>query len=229
MSIEIEKIRKIVASELANSPDATHDMAHVERVHNLALFLAEKIKEPIDLEVLEIATIMHDIAGAKELADPSGKTDHAVLGAQMAGEILAKEDYDKNKIEQVKHCIISHRYRTENPPESLEAKILFDADKLDSVGAIGIARNFTWVGRNNANIYRHVENIQDYLDENMGGKMNGRIKDKTKHSPQIEYEVKICRLIDKLQTEQAKEIGRERLKYHKDFLDRLETEIKGLA
>ncbi len=227
MPFDFQKLTKIVAAELGGMSDPTHDMDHVRRVRNLAMRLAEVISEPVDREILEIATLLHDIAEAKEQADPSGKTDHAVLGAEMAGEILAELGYPPEKIKRVQECVISHRYRSEHPPQSIEAKILFDADKLDAIGAIGVAREFTWVGRNNAHIYRRVENIQEYLDENMGGKPTGRIRDKTKHSPQIEQEIKVSLLVDKLQTERAKEIGRERLEYHRSFLNRLEKEIKG--
>jgi len=122
----------------------------------------------------------------------------------------------------VQECIASHRYRGEQEPKSIEAKILFDADKLDSLGAIGIARAFAWVGRNNAKIYSE-ENIEEYIKINLKG---GRIQDKTKHSPQLEFETKLKFLPEKLYTQQAKKIGEERMIFIKKFLDALEKEIK---
>ena len=72
-----------------------------------------------------------------------------------------------------------------------------------------------------------VKNIEKYIDENLGGKINGRIQDKTKHSPQIEFETKLKFLITKLHTEKAKEVCKERIEFYKSFLDRLKREING--
>jgi len=80
----------------------------------------------------------------------------------MAIPLLQKIGFSEDKIQKVQECIASHRYRGEQEPKSIEAKILFDADKLDSLGAIGIARAFAWVGRNNAKIYSE-ENIEEYI------------------------------------------------------------------
>lgn len=210
------------AKELAKIPDSAHDMSHVMRVYKLALVIAKAEKE-IDPSVLQAATLLHDIGGYKEMSDPSGKTDHAVISAAMAVPILKKLDFSNEKIKHIQDCIISHRYKTNNQPKTLEAKILFDADKLDSIGAIGVARAFIWVGKNNANIYRKV-NIDKYVKSNMS---NGRVKDKTKHSPQIEFAIKQKHFLDKLYTTKGKEICKQRLKYYKDYLNRLEQEVNG--
>ena len=144
----------------------------------------------------------------------------------MAAPILKKTGFNKEEVKHVQDCIVSHRYRTGHTPQTIEAKILFDADKLDTAGAIGIARCFMWVARNNARIYREVD-AQKYAKENLGGKLNGRIQDKTKHSPQIEFKTKLIFLKDKLNTPQAKKICKKRLEFFEKFLKRLEKEIKG--
>lgn len=215
------KIKRIVEKELSCS---AHDMDHIMRVYNLSLHLAEK--EDIDLNVLKAAALLHDIARVKEDNDPTGKTDHAILSAKMSVPILQKLKFPEKKIKHIQDCIISHRFRTGNQPKTKEAKILSDADKLDALGAIGVARAFVWVGRNNAKIYSKV-NIDNYINDNLDGKINARIKDATKHSPQIEFETKIKFLIKKLHTKKAKEIARERMQFFKNFLKRLEKEIKG--
>jgi uncharacterized protein len=218
-----QKIKDVAEKEIGNTPDAAHDMSHVMRVYNLALKMAEQEKD-VDMDVLQAAILLHDIGGHKEMSDPSGKTDHAVESAKMAEPILKDLNFDVKQIKHIQDCIISHRYKTENKPESIEAKILFDADKLDSIGAIGVARAFCWVGKNNANIYKKVD-IDEYIEDNMNGKINGRIQDKTKHSPQIEFAVKFKFLIDKLFTETAKKFCRERILFFENFLNRLEQEI----
>lgn len=217
---KFQKIREIVEKEL---DCAAHGMDHITRVYNMCLFLAKGQK--VDLEVLKAAALLHDIGGAREMSDPSGKTDHAVESAKMAKPILKKLGFSEKKIAHIQDCIISHRYRSENQPKTLEAKILFDADKLDALGAIGIGRTLAWVGKNNAYIYRKMD-AKKYAKENMvGGKLTGRVKDKTKHSPQLAFETKLKFIPEKLYTNQAKKIGKARLKYTKAFLERLEKDV----
>jgi uncharacterized protein len=167
-----------------------------------------------------------DIARAKEDNDPIGKTDHAILSSEMAFSILKDLGFSDEKIKHIQDCIVSHRYKNENEPKTIEAKILFDADKLDVTGAIGIARSFVWVGRNNVKIYAKTD-IEQYIRDNLNGGISGRIKDKTKHSPQIEFETKLKFLYNKLHTDKAKEICKERMEFYKSFLDRLGKEIEG--
>lgn len=221
MEEPFQTIRNIVIKELECS---AHSMDHVDRVYNLCLKLSEG--ENVDLDVIKASALLHDICRVKEDQDSTGATDHAILGAQMAHPILKNLNFSEDKIKHIQDCIITHRYRTGNTPKTKEAEILFDADKLDTIGTIGLARCFVWVGKNNAYIYREV-NIDDYVKENLGGSIKGRIQDASKHSVNIEYETKLKFIIDKLHTKKAKEIGKERLEYFKDFLDRLEKEVKG--
>ena len=146
----------------------------------------------------------------------------------MAEKFLNELNMPEDKVEHIKQCIITHRYKTDKKPKSLEAKILFDADKLDTVGAIGIAREYVWIVKNNGYLYKKM-NIQEYAKENLeGGKLNGRIKDKSKHSPQINWETKLKLLSTVLYTDKAREMAKERMKFSKEFLDKLEREVKGL-
>jgi len=220
-----QKIKEIVENE-ENCTDVGHGMEHTIRVYNTCLELAKEIPN-LDLEVLEYAALLHDIGGRKEIQDKTGKTDHALVGAEMAEKILRETGLPEEKIKHIQDCIISHRYKTENQPKTIEAKILFDADKLDTIGAIGIARAFVWIGNNRGKIYYKPENWDGYVKENLCGKINGRIQDKSKHSPQIEFEMKTKFIVDKLYTEKAREIGRKRTEYFKNFLDCLEKEVKG--
>jgi len=222
MDEKIEKIKEIVVKELAFC--SAHNFDHVMRVYNLALHLAEN--KDVDLDVIKAAVLLHDIGGKKEVDDPTGKTDHAIESAKMAEPILNNLGYSKDKIKHVQDCIISHRYRTENKPQTKEAKIVFDADKLETVGAIGIARAFVWVGRNNAHIYKKAD-IDEYAKENLGGKINGRIQDKTKHSPQINWETKDKHILNYLYTEKAKQVAKDRMIFSENFFKRLEDEING--
>lgn len=221
MNPKFQKIREAAEKELSCS---AHSMDHVMRVYNLSMHLAEG--EAIDMDVLKAAALLHDIARGREDGDQTGNTDHALLGSEMSAPILKKSGFSEEKIRHVQDCIIAHRYRTENKPKTLEAQILFDADKLDSLGAIGVARSFVWIGKHNAKIY-DTANIEEYAMNNLGGERNGRIRDKAKHTPQVEYETKLKFLAEKMHTAKSRKICKERLAFYRNFLGRLEKEIKG--
>lgn len=216
-----EKIKEIVEKELSCS---AHNLDHVMRVYNLCLLLAEH-EENVDLHVLIPAALLHDIARVKESNDNTGKTDHAILGSEIAGRILRDLEYGEDKIEEIKHCIASHRFRSGNEPRTIEAKILFDADKLDSLGAIGIARTFMISGQFEQKLSTDLFS-KKYMVENTTE--NGRLKDVSKHSPFIEYEVKLKKIPEKLYTKKAKEIGIDRLNFMNEFFNRLSMEIEGM-
>jgi len=222
MERKYEKIQKIVEKELSCS---AHNMAHVMRVYNLCLLLA-KNETNVNLDILKTAALLHDIAKVREDRDNSGNTDHAILGAEMAEKILKKIGYDNN-VEQVKHCISTHRFRSNNKPNTIEAKILFDADKLDVIGAIGIARSYIIAGQYGQSMYSNTP-IDEYIQENLvEGKANGRIKDKSKHAPNIEFETKLKHIPKKLFTKKAKEIAKKRIECMKKYFKELKKEING--
>lgn len=225
MTNKLEQIKQYAGKCLAQDDCSAHNMDHVMRVYNLAMKLAKN--EKVDMEVIQIAVLLHDIGGIKERNDKTGRTCHAVESAKMARNFIKKLGYSQDKIDHISDCIISHRYRTENKPKTLEAKIVFDADKLETVGAIGLTRAFVWVGKNRAHIYKKV-NINQYAKENLCGKKNGRIQDRTKHSPQINWETKDKYVVDYLYTDKAKKIAKKRMEFSKKFFDKLEREIKGL-
>jgi uncharacterized protein len=227
MEFEIDgkysKLLEIVEKEL--SGDSSHTVDHIQRVWRTAMQIASEEKD-VDLDVLKPAILLHDIARIKEDTDKSGTTDHAILGAEMAGEILKQMQCPDETIRKIKHCIQTHRFRSEREPVSIEAKILYDADKVDSMGAIGVARFYMIAGRYGEQLYSFVP-VAQYTAENIvGGKANGRIKELSKHSPNLEFE-KMKHIPQKLHTAKAREIAGERVKYMAEFFDRLRGEIVG--
>lgn len=199
-----------------------HDLDHVLRVLTFAIKLAEG--EEVDMEVLIPAVLLHDIARVQEDNDKTGEIDHAIMGAEMAEGILLNLSYDKGLIERIKHCIASHRYRTSCAPETIEAKILYDADKLDILGAVGIARSFMLAGEHGERLYID-SSIKEYKKNNIGNK--GRVKDFSKHSSNYEFEMKLKKIPDRLYTNKAKEIAEKRLKFMKKYFKILKEEIDG--
>lgn len=221
IDVKYKRIVEIVEKELTCS---AHNLDHVFRVYNMCMLLSGDEKDA-DMDVLVPAALLHDIGRVRESTDKTGEIDHAVLGSEMAVKILEELGYEEDKIKQIKHCISAHRFRTGNEPKTIEAKILFDSDKLDVLGASGIARCFMLAGQFGQRLTAGEEKLGDYLKSNTVE--NGRIKDVSKHTPFIEYEVKFKKIPDKLYTDKAREIGRERLKYMEEYFNRLKSELKG--
>lgn len=213
-------LQEIVKKELSY---AAHDLDHILRVYHLCMLLAEDQKD-VNLEVLIPAALLHDIARRKEDEDVTGEIDHALAGAEMAGRILQNLGYEPSRIDAVRRCISAHRFRSGFTPETVEAKILFDADKLDVIGAVGIARSFMLAGEHGEKIYNEVP-LDEYLHDNVGP--NGRIKDVSKHTANLEFELKLKRIPDRLYTEKAKEIAKKRIEYMENFFQTLSDEIHG--
>ncbi|MDD5739109.1 MAG: phosphohydrolase, partial [Candidatus Pacebacteria bacterium] len=112
-------------------------------------------------------------------------------------------------------------------PQTIEAKILFDADKLDSLGCIGIARAFDIGGQYGQKIYSDIP-LEDYIKDNLiGGTIDGKIKDVSKHTADLEFETDCKFMPQKIYTEKAKEIAQNRLEYMSQFFTRLKKEIIG--
>lgn len=216
-----KEIMDIVKEKLTCS---AHNLDHVFRVYNLCLLIA-KHEEGVDLDILIPAALLHDIARVEESEDKTGEIDHAVLGSEIAEGILKTLGYEEEKIKKIKHCIVTHRFRTGNEPGIIEAKILFDSDKLDAIGAIGIARTFMLAGQVGQRLTVHKD-LDKYLSSNTVE--NGRIKDLSNHTPFIEYEVKLKRIPNKLYTKKAKEIGKERLEVMETYFATLKAEMEGL-
>ena len=117
--------------------DPVHGFDHIQRVYLMAERLAKA--EGADLEIVSAAALLHDIEGSHPAGDE--RHNHHQQSADIAAEILREEGWPPERIAAVQHCIRAHRYRdNREPPATLEAKVIFDADKLDVLGAIGVVR-----------------------------------------------------------------------------------------
>lgn len=190
----LELIRK--AEQFARNffeREGTHGFSHIKRVFNLCLHLGKD--EGADLEVLALAALLHDIA--RPLEDKGIVEDHAKESAKIARRFLSSLGY--SKIEEVVHAIEAHRFSKPPEPKTIEAKILSDADKLDAIGAIGVARVFMYSGE-------HGRDIDVSL----------------RH-----FEEKILKLRDLMYTKSAKKLANERHKFVEEFIKRIQKEIEG--
>lgn len=207
------KLEKKVREKLKDAPGC-HRWDHTERVlHNAKLIAKNESNcEPC---VIECAALLHDIARPEEMKS-KGKICHAEKGAELAKKILKKCGIkDKKFIKAVHGCVLRHRFRKGENPETIEEKIIYDADKLDSTGAIGIGRAFHFAGRFNARVHN---------------KEKEALKSKaysTEDTAYREYLVKQRKIVDKMQTESGKKMAVERTEFMKKFFERLNREAYG--
>ncbi len=196
-----------------------HDWSHVERIYTLALKIAKK--EKADINVVKLAAYLHDV-GRKEEMDSKGKICHAEKGVELAEKILEPYNLEKKIKENILHCILAHRFRNDHEPSTIEAKILFDADKLDSIGAIGAGRAFLFAGSSGSNCM--------YTGNEKKLMKNARDFSYSKEdSALLEYYFKLKKVKSKILTKTGKEIANNRHSYMADFFKRFESEIKGEA
>ena len=190
--------------------DATaHDVQHVYRVLKNARAIAAD--EPdVDTDVLEAAVLLHDIGRPAQLKDPA--LDHAEVGAELAYDFLLSHGFSAEFAGRVGHCIRAHRFRRSCAPETLEAKILFDADKLDVTGAIGVARTLLYQGQTDRPLYA--------VDR------EGRLVE-SDEAPSFfrEYHFKLENLYDKFYTKKGAALANARRQAAVDFYEALRAEI----
>lgn len=145
-----EAYQKIEAYMLACMEDSAHDREHVYRVLYTAMDIAATL-DGVDTDALIAACLLHDIGRKEQFEDPA--LCHAQVGGEKAYRWLLAQGYDAAFAGHVRRCIVTHRFRANDPPQSLEAKILFDADKLDAAGAIGCARTLLYQGETGEPLY----------------------------------------------------------------------------
>ena len=194
--------------------DSAHDKEHVYRVLANAMVIAQAERN-VNYDVLICACLLHDIGRVDQLADPG--LCHAQVGAQKAKVYLLEQGYDVAFAEHVCSCIRTHRFRKSAPPESLEAKILFDADKLDVVGAIGVARTLVYKGTVCAPLYTR--------------KPDGSISDGREDEDQSffrEYCFKLEKLYDRFYTQRGRELAVQRRTAAVSFYENLYREVSEL-
>lgn len=202
--------------------DSAHDFEHILRVMHMAETLARA--EGGDADVVCAAALLHDIArhaedSALQSGEPTGsaETDHAQVSASDARAFLLKNGADAAFAARVAGAIRSHRFRGAAQPETLEAKILFDADKLDSIGAIGVARAYAICGMLKQKLY----------SEPQANVTATRSQHNQAHTPVDEYHVKLRHLRARFFTPTAQRIAEERDAFMRAFFDQLTNEVKG--
>lgn len=186
----IESYMKECASESA------HDTEHIYRVLGVALDIAE-YESTVDYDILIAASLLHDIGRKEQIDDP--RLCHAKVGSDKAYNFLLTLGWSEEAAGRVRDCVYTHRFRSDNPPESLEAKILFDADKIDVCGAMGIARSLVYRGTVSEPLYTL----------NQDGSINDG-SDTVTPSFFREYHFKLKKLYTRFYTDRGAQIAKER-------------------
>jgi len=196
--------------------DPVHDFDHILRVYRMAERLA--LAEGADLEIVRAAALLHDAEGS-DLTDPARRATHQHASAHFAGEVLLAEGWLPERIAAVQHCIRAHRFRDNSePPQTLEAQIIFDADKLDAIGAVGIARVIAYSARTPRPFYAPPS--EQFLKT--GQKQTDEL-----HSSYHEHLYKLSKLKDRMFTKSGQAIAAERHQFLDDFFKRLIAEWNG--
>lgn len=211
MKFNIDDIKAFSEKCFSNSR-GSHDWEHTRRVYNLCMHIGQV--EGADMEVLKIAAYLHDV-GRSYQDESKGTVCHAEKGAEMASTLLDRDPITPEQKANILHCIRSHRFRGNCRPETLEAKILFDADKLDSIGAIGIARAFQFAGEVGAKFHNpnvSPEETKAYTEEDTGYR---------------EFKLKLSKIKDRMLTAEGRRIARERHAFMETYFDRFFQEYEG--
>lgn len=205
------------ARQWYSNADPVHDFDHVLRVYRLAEKLA--VAEGADLEIIRAASLLHDSQGSSPQGEGHARTEHHILSAQFAGEVLTRKGWPTEKILAVQHCIRAHRFRSKaDKPQTVEAEVLFDADKLDVLGAIGAARTIAYGVLAGQPIY--AEPSEQFIQT--GIKQSGE-----PHSSYHEFLFKLQKVSNRMFTKSGKALAKERHDFLVQFYKQLQAEVRG--
>ena len=200
------------AARLLDGDRGSHDWEHTLRVYHLCRDIGPS--EGADMEVLLVAALLHDI-GRRHQDNSLGSVCHAEQGAAMTAELVAAFPLTDDQKANVVHCVQAHRFRKAPRPGTIEARVLFDADKLDAIGAVGIARAYQFAGELGARLHNpnhDVRHTRAYSREDTGYR---------------EYQVKLRHIRDRMLTATGRRVAEGRHRFMVQFFDRFLEEIEG--
>lgn len=206
------------ARQLYQQGDAAHDFDHVQRVAHLAVQIAHA--EGADEEVVLLAALLHDVPTDHRdtVLDATVRAAHHLAAADFARQYLTQRGMASKRIENVVHSIAAHRFRDQSlQPQTLEAQCLYDADKLDSIGAIGVARAFAFAGAYGNRLWTEPFSAAPAT----AAKPNG-----ADYTPVHEFVYKLQRLLATLHTSTARQIGAQRHAFMVTFYEQLDAEMR---
>ncbi len=197
--------------------DPVHDFEHVLRVYRMAERLATA--EGADMEIVRAAALLHDSVGSAPGGDDAARKEHHIASAEFAAQVLQGEGWSEGRIRAVQHCIRAHRFRSNGErPLTIEAQVLFDADKLDVLGAIGAARTIA---------YAALDGKPSYAEPSEQFIRTGKEEPGELHSSYHEYLFKLIKVKDLMFTKSGKDVAEKRDAFLRVFYDQLQAECRG--
>ena len=201
-----------IAKQYFNRARGSHDWEHTLRVFRLCRRIGPK--EGADMDVLLAAAYLHDIGRSFQDAS-NGAVCHAQKGVEITIPIVSALPLTEKQKENIVHCVRSHRFRGNDAPQTIEAKVLFDADKLDAIGAVGVARAFLFAGEVGARLHSPKMNVEEAAPYS---------KDDTGYR---EYRVKLSKIRDRILTKSGRKLADERHDFMEQFFKRFIKEYEG--
>jgi uncharacterized protein len=200
--------RKVI--KLLDGRDSAHDFQHIKRVYKNAEVIGRR--EGADMKILLPAALLHDLVVYPKASAKTSKS--ADDSADMAEKLLRSFRYPQDKIDKICYCIRTHSYSKRLVPATLEGKILQDADRLDALGAIGIARTFSVGGS---------EKRPFYNPDDPFWKSNRELNDR--EWTLDHFQTKLLKLKDSMHTKTARKMGQERARFMELFIKELQREL----
>lgn len=197
--------------------DPVHDFDHVLRVMRVAERIAKS--EGADLEIVRAAALLHDSRGSAPGEEGQARSEHHIASALFACQVLESKGWPEDKVAAVQHCIRAHRFREKDEkPQTLEAQILFDADKLDVLGAIGAARTIA---------YAALDGQPAYAEPSVQFIQKGEKEPGEPHSSYHEFLFKLQHVRERMFTASGKALAEKRHAYLVNFYQQLQAEVRG--
>lgn len=215
MTQELGPLARTLAVPYYEDALPAHDIFHASRVRDVSLRLANESERTVDTEVLSAAAWLHDIG--RPLERTGQIENHGEWATEEAETVLASEGVPTDRIDAVQHCIRTHSIRASSPePKTIEAKLLFDADKLDATGARGVVRLACIVGERSGRTGERAAAIDDA----------SKYPSTTWDRPDVSLLREWAReRLDKLYTSPGRRLGESRWRFVEDFFARFEAEI----
>jgi uncharacterized protein len=209
------------ASSWYPSGDPVHGLEHIQRVYRIAERIAQE--EGADIEIVRAAALLHDLdsslTASTSQANHNLRQQHQLTSAGLAGQILQTEGWSQERIAAVQHCIRSHRFRQQNePPQTIEAKVLYDADKLDAIGATGFARAVAYAVQAKQPFYTRPSEQFSATGQSEPGEP---------HSAYHEYIFKLRNIEERLFTATARRLAQSRSRVMRTAFEQLAAEMEG--
>lgn len=210
MSLWAARARARMAELWAGAVDGAHDLGHLDRVWKSCRLIA--LEEPgADADVLAAAAYFHDAVNLPK--DSPDRAQASRLSADLAARELGAMGFDPARLPAVHHAIAAHSFSAGIVPETVEARILQDADRLEALGAIGIARMFLIAGQMGAALF----DAEDPMA------LNRKLDDRRFALDHLE--VKLFPVADAMQTAAGRQMAQERADWMASFRTRFLTEI----